>query len=56
MSDRPIYCHHCGRYLGVIRDAKLRKGITHACGECAVGKNPVDELFRKMGLKGGYNG
>ena len=51
MSDRPIYCHRCGRYLGVIRDAKLRKGITHACGECVVTKDALESLFSAMGVK-----
>lgn len=53
MSDRAIYCHKCRHYLGVIRDAKLRKGIVHVCGECAdKGKDSgIDALLRGMGVK-----
>jgi hypothetical protein len=35
MSDRDIHCHKCHVYLGVIRDAKLRKDIVHVCGTCS---------------------
>lgn len=34
MSGRKIYCVGCNEYLGVIRDAKLRKGIVFLCKNC----------------------
>lgn len=30
-----INCHLCNKYLGEIRDAKLRKGTVHICHECS---------------------
>ena len=36
MTDaRKIHCADCGLYLGEIRDATLRKGITHRCERCS---------------------
>lgn len=32
--ERKIYCTNCNTYLGVIRDATLRKGIAHLCFGC----------------------
>lgn len=29
-----ISCKFCNKHLGEIRDAKLRKGISHICTEC----------------------
>lgn len=34
MPDREIHCARCGVYLGVLRDAKLRKDIMFGCGDC----------------------
>lgn len=31
---RKIHCHLCGKYLGDIRDATLRKGTKYICEEC----------------------
>lgn len=31
---RTIHCQDCNKYLGEIRDAKLRKGIRHYCEDC----------------------
>lgn len=31
---KKLYCVGCGKYLGIIRDAKLRKNITHLCESC----------------------
>ncbi|MBF0121601.1 MAG: hypothetical protein HQK79_22445 [Desulfobacterales bacterium] len=36
MNKIEIYCAGCNKYLGEIRDAKLRKGIAYACAECSV--------------------
>jgi hypothetical protein len=61
MSDRDIHCHKCQTYLGVIRDAKLRKDIVHVCGPCSQPPRPgptpnfnrefTDELFGMLGRK-----
>ena len=34
MADREINCEECHTYLGVIRDAKLKKGMVHICEKC----------------------
>ena len=34
MSDRHIHCSSCSTYLGVIRDARLMKGIKYLCPTC----------------------
>lgn len=39
MSDREISCCKCGRHVGIIRDAKLMKGLKFICPSCCV----VDE-------------
>lgn len=31
---RDIHCVDCGTYLGEIRDAKLKKNISHVCSIC----------------------
>jgi glutaredoxin-related protein len=31
---RDIHCVDCGTYLGEIRDAKLKKNISHICSSC----------------------
>ena len=36
MSDRAIYCGNCKTPLGVIRDARLKKGITYLCAGCSI--------------------
>ena len=33
---RKINCGSCGKNLGVIRDAKLAKGIEYTCRECSI--------------------
>lgn len=40
--DREIYCKECGAYLGVIRDAKLRKDLVVLCSNCH-GEVPYEE-------------
>ena len=32
--SREIHCVKCGKYLGEIRDAKLRKNIHFICDDC----------------------
>lgn len=59
-EDRIIYCNKCGCYLGVIRDAKLKKGMTFACGVCPTAKprekfsksgdTAVDDLLKMFGM------
>ena len=44
-----INCHLCNKYLGEIRDAKLRKGTVHICHECSsalaiIRKNPYSHI------------
>lgn len=34
MADKEIKCEVCFIHLGVIRDARLRKGIVHLCQSC----------------------
>lgn len=36
MSDRQIHCIKCSTYLGVIRDARLMKGILFLCPKCNI--------------------
>ena len=32
--SKKISCTYCNKFLGQIRDAKLRKNIYHMCSEC----------------------
>ena len=32
--SKKISCTYCNKFLGQIRDAKLRKNIYHICKEC----------------------
>jgi predicted SprT family Zn-dependent metalloprotease len=34
MAKKVIYCKTCGKYLGEIRDATLRKGVKYQCAKC----------------------
>jgi len=34
MTTKIIHCKDCGTYLGEIRDAKLKKGMTFVCEGC----------------------
>lgn len=34
MSDREINCCQCGKHVGIIRDAKLMKGLKFICPMC----------------------
>lgn len=43
MSERHIHCIKCSTYLGVIRDAKIMKGITYCCPRCSIDKK--DNIF-----------
>lgn len=33
--SRHVYCKDCGKPMGVIRDASLRKGMVVLCSACA---------------------
>ena len=50
MADKEITCTECNLYLGVIRDAKLRVGISFLCGGCETSRKA---LIMKEGA-GGY--
>ena len=48
MSDgRKIYCMFCGRFVGLIRDAKLMKGLKFVCRDCPK-KSKEDESFYRI--------
>ena len=47
-EPRKIYCK-CGVYLGIIRDATLRKGIVYLCEKCDIKRVASDLL--KVGKK-----
>ncbi len=49
MADRTIYCKSCNVYLGIIRDAKLRKGIVYLCGNCET-KRLASDMMNKTKL------
>ncbi len=55
MSDKTIHCKICGKYVGVIRDAKLIKGLVFICPTCSSEYEPitpkdsyVGDLFHDM--------
>jgi len=41
-EGRKIYCMFCGRFVGLIRDAKLMKGLKFVCRDC---QKPKSDLF-----------
>lgn len=48
--SKKIYCQKCGKYLGEIRDATLRKGVIYVCMVCnsrqsKEGADLFDRLF-----------
>jgi len=50
-----LKCIKCGKYLGEIRDANLRKNITHLCKECTAilikpkqKKEEVNDFFNEF--------
>lgn len=47
MSDREINCCECGRHVGIIRDAKLMKGLKFICPTCDNhNNNKEDDIAR----------
>ena len=42
-EGRKIHCHICGQYVGIIRDAKLMKGIAFLCRDCAQAKTKTPD-------------
>jgi|GEM_PF-1148648 len=42
MTTKIIHCKDCGTYLGEIRDAKLKKGMTFVCGDCTRERHIAD--------------
>lgn len=53
MSDRTINCAGCGAYLGIIRDARLMKGIVHLCPACEAKRAAAADIDRFLGGFGG---
>lgn len=45
-DDRKIYCKGCGRFLGYIRDATLKKEMVYLCGDCDT-RMMASDLFNK---------
>lgn len=48
MPGKKIYCAGCATYLGIIRDAKLRKDIKFLCKNCETKRISL-EMQRKTG-------
>ena len=52
-NERHILCVKCNKYVGLIRDAKLMKGLTFLCPSCTAEiidkpkktKSTFDEMF-----------
>ena len=51
MPERKIYCAGCDTYLGIIRDAKLRKDVKFLCENCEI-KRVALEMQRKTAGSG----
>ena len=49
MTSRKINCKSCKTYLGEIRDAKLKKGISYLCRSC---ENKRKIAFSRSHMKG----
>lgn len=51
---KKIICKECNKYLGEIRDAKLRKGISFLCKECTeyfeIGNQESNQEYKKSNL------
>ena len=45
MSDRDIHCYVCNKYVGVIRDAKLMKGLKFVCPSCSEVDDIKDDYY-----------
>ena len=54
MSDRNINCSRCKTHLGTIRDAKLKKGMAHMCGDCNTALAAL-EMSHKMSQDKAYD-
>jgi len=50
---KKISCTYCGKFLGIIRDAKLRKNIYHMCKECRMVSKP--NRTKPMDLPEGFD-
>jgi len=55
---KKIYCSECKTYLGVIRDAKLKKGMVYLCATCESArklsrprKNSIKDFFKENVFK-----
>ena len=47
--SKKISCSCCSKYLGEIRDARLRKGIYHLCGDCEIKRKAAYRHMRALG-------
>ena len=60
LIERKIFCKGCSLFMGVIRDANLRKGISYLCTKCETKRiasdlankikpsNPLDDFVKKF--------
>ncbi len=46
--SKAIYCKSCNKYLGEIRDAKLRIGTSYACNDCSYKLEPAENHTKKI--------
>ena len=51
MAVKRIFCKGCGKYLGEIRDAKLRKGMVYLCQNCETKRIASDMARIKMRVR-----
>jgi hypothetical protein len=55
VTKKVIFCGICKKYLGEIRDAKLRKGIAFLCAECET-KRIASGMRKKSDIKDFFGG
>ena len=56
MGSRRVYCFHCHKYMGEIRDASLRKGLQVACLGCVTAINAMTRASKYNNGKDGFEG
>jgi len=52
--SREIRCFRCTTYLGEVRDAKLKKGMNHICGDCTTALQALEMSHRMDDGKSTY--
>jgi hypothetical protein len=55
VTKKVIFCSLCKKYLGEIRDAKLRKGIAFLCDECET-KRIASGMRKKIDIDDFFGG